>query len=159
MRDKKKRRGRGDSAREQELFWSEIQDEAERIQQEMVAAEDSASVTPDYKSSQLSAQAEDAIVLALASSNDPALRDLNVSVVTPVRGSSCLEVVVHPVEPTADLGWLETKLKRAKGYLRGELAASIHRKRTPDLVFVVLPAEDGNRPWDSRGEEVDDDER
>lgn len=33
-------------------------------------------------------------------------------------------------------------LERAKGYLRTEMAAAIHRKRAPELVFTVTVATD-----------------
>lgn len=101
----------------------------------------------DHKLAQLCAQVEEALDCALAASNDPVLRNLCVAAVIPRRGSACLEVAVMPTDEShassellADtlLGHLE----RAKGYLRSEMAAAIHRKRAPELVFTVTVAMD-----------------
>lgn len=108
----------------------------------------------DHKLAQLCAQVEEALDCALAASNDPVLRNLCVAAVTPRRGSACLEVAVTSTDEShassefpADT--LLKHLERAKGYLRFEMAAAIHRKRAPELVFTVTAVTDENVPeWE-----------
>lgn len=71
---------------------------------------------------------------------DDALRDLTVVSVTPAPHSGRLLVLVQPHEPV-DAGGkdlLTEKLRHATGWLRSEVAASINRRKTPELVFQLL---------------------
>jgi ribosome-binding factor A len=76
--------------------------------------------------------------LALAELDDPLLQGLWIqSVVQEPGGRALLVEVVVPdlslVAPTL------ARLEAARGHLRSEVAAAIHRKRTPHLQFVVVP--------------------
>jgi ribosome-binding factor A len=78
------------------------------------------------------------LTLALAGlSADEALPSCHVVTVGPAPDASRLRVVVAPFEvaavPAAVLAWLEAVRPR----LRAELAAGLHRRRVPDLVFAV----------------------
>ena len=94
----------------------------------------------DHKLAQLCRQVEDAVSLGLYSSRDPVLRDLCVIDVTPVRGAAVLLVRVTS-DGSCALADIEAALDHARGYLRSEAAESIYRKRAPELVFEVVPAE------------------
>lgn len=93
------------------------------------------------KTLQLCKQVERALSLALAAEfNDPALRDLQVQSVEPAPNSGRLLVTVS-LSPSADPihpAQVVTHLSRASGKLRCEIAAAIHRKKTPELAFCVV---------------------
>lgn len=94
-----------------------------------------------HKLSQLCAQVEDVVSLSLGDSEDPRLRDLVVESVVP--GADASRLLVRVVAPEgADLEQIEAlyaALQHAGGWLRRQVAAEIHRKRTPELSFLVLP--------------------
>jgi len=75
---------------------------------------------------------------------DDVLRDVVVTAVEPVPNTTRLLVTVSlaasgtGLEPAAVL----ERLHGASGMLRSEIAAVIHRKRTPELVFRVLTRAD-----------------
>ena len=71
---------------------------------------------------------------------DDALRDLTVLSVTPAPHSGRLLVLVQPREPVDACGkdLLTEKLRHATGWLRSEVAASINRRKTPELIFQLL---------------------
>lgn len=94
---------------------------------------------PDVKTIQLCRQIEEAVSYALAGATSPTLRDLAVVAVEPVRGSSQLRVLLAADDSDRDLDEVDEALQRAAGYLRGEVARAIHRKRVPVLELVVLP--------------------
>ena len=78
------------------------------------------------------------LTLALAGlSADEALPSCHVVAVGPAPDASRLRVVVAPFDgaavPATVLAWLEAVRPR----LRAELAAGLHRRRVPDLVFAV----------------------
>jgi len=92
------------------------------------------------KTQQLCAQIADALNYAFAGvCNDDVLRDLNVMAVLPAPDESRLLVSVGallpgPCNPTQVLKHLNQALAK----LRAEVAASIHRKRVPELTFSVV---------------------
>jgi ribosome-binding factor A len=79
------------------------------------------------------------VVLAYESGDD-LLRNLTVTAVEPAPNSTRVLVTVCLEAPAAavDLGEILERLQRASGKLRTEVAAAIHRKRVPELVFRVL---------------------
>ncbi|MCC6621642.1 MAG: hypothetical protein IT385_10335 [Deltaproteobacteria bacterium] len=93
----------------------------------------------DSRADQLCAQVADALVLALASARDAALRDLVVAAVVPRRGAARLEVRLE-VGPDVAVGEVARRVQRAAGWLRSEIADAIERKRVPELALVVVPA-------------------
>jgi ribosome-binding factor A len=90
---------------------------------------------PRRKTLQLCSQAREALVGALAGCADGALRDLSVVAVTPAGGGRLL-VTLRP--NGADPATARDHLARAHGLLRREVAAAVHRRKAPDLVFQVL---------------------
>ncbi len=92
------------------------------------------------KTRQLCAQIQRAVSLGLAGAvDDEVLRELEVvSVWTPGELS---RVVVDVACPGGRYGLeeIEARLHGAAGWLRSEVARSIHRKRTPTLCFNVIP--------------------
>ena len=99
----------------------------------------------DRKLAQLCAQVEEIVSLALGDSADDRLHDLVVQSVSPGPDGARLLVAVVATEPL-DMDSIETlysALDRARPWLRQQVAAGIHRKRTPDLAFQVLPAWEG----------------
>lgn len=95
----------------------------------------------DNKVSQLCEQIADAIGYALlCECDDPLLSQLVVAAVEPAPSVRRVRVVVYPsiwgdeFDPDA----VNRRLDRARGFLRSEVASSIHRKRTPELQFQLV---------------------
>jgi ribosome-binding factor A len=105
----------------------------------------------DTKTIQLCRQVEESVSYALAGSRSALLRDLYVVGVEPVRGAALLRVLVAMEGSQNELTDTHEALDRAHGYLRGEVARAIHRKRVPVLHFVVVP------PVAGGSEEAEDD--
>lgn len=89
--------------------------------------------------------------------DDDLLRSLYVSSVEPAPDATRLLVTVQPqlAGETLDLAEVLERLAFFKGRLRSEVAASIHRKKTPDLIFSVVqtPPEDQEEPGAPQSEE------
>jgi hypothetical protein len=85
-----------------------------------------------HKQRQLCSQVARALALALASSSEPALRSCQIRAVSPSR-NGWLEVHLRAPEPFVVLA----ALPAAGGWLRAQVAASIHRRNTPNLRFTV----------------------
>ena len=82
-------------------------------------------------------QVAEALSCALATAVDDRLWSLSVLAVEPLCGTSHLRVVLAAGDGDASAD--ERALEGARGYLRSEVAQEIHRKRVPDLHFVVVP--------------------
>ncbi len=93
----------------------------------------------DRSTGQLCREVERTIALALAAVDDERLLDLVVMAVEPAPDASRLQVtLVAPGARTREgLDAIEMSLDRARGELRGEVARSLQRKRTPELRFVL----------------------
>jgi len=89
-------------------------------------------------------QVAEIISLSLGDSADSRLHDVLVESVVPTPDGARLLVLVKPTgEATPEqLDELYVALEGARGWLRAQVAGEIHRKRTPDLQFRVLP------PWE-----------
>lgn len=102
---------------------------------------------PGRKTMQLCSQVRDALSAALAGCRNASLRDLEVAAVTPAGGGRLLVTLrLAPSAGAGDLAALQAlqqHLAGAHGLLRSEVAAAVHRRKAPDLVFQVLtpPAE------------------
>jgi ribosome-binding factor A len=91
------------------------------------------------KALQLCRQVEHALGLFLGDCGDVVLRDLLVQSVVPAPDSSRLLVTLSYSGPEAvELSDVLTRLQGAHGLLRSEVAAAIHRRKTPDLTFRVV---------------------
>jgi len=96
------------------------------------------SAHPDKKTQQLCRQVHRRLDLALAELEDPALDGLWVHSVTPEGGGRAL--VVHVIVRVPEqIPEVSGHLESARSHLRSEVANAIHRKRTPQLQFIVLP--------------------
>ena len=96
----------------------------------------------ERKLAQLCAQVEEIVSLALGDSADDRLHDLIVQSVSPGPDGNRLLIAVVATEPLdmASIESLYRALEGARPWLRQQVADGIHRKRTPDLAFQVLPA-------------------
>jgi ribosome-binding factor A len=92
------------------------------------------------KTRQLCAQVARAVALRLTCFDDPRLSELEVVTVRPSPDSSRLAVCLRPPHPDGDRDATEDLLTRVRGELRADVAASIHRRRTPELVFELHTA-------------------
>jgi ribosome-binding factor A len=93
------------------------------------------------KTMQLCGQVARTLAGLLPGCGDDVLRDLQVVGVSPA-GSGRLLVTLGR-SPSAEGGASEVvlgRLARAHGWLRNEVAAAVHRRKAPDLVFSVVEA-------------------
>lgn len=95
------------------------------------------------KLEQLCRQVEERLALVLAGEvDDPHVAALTPIAVEPEPGSGNL-VVVLALPPGAGAGEaarVARRLEVLRSFLRAEVASAIHRKRTPNLVFRIVPA-------------------
>jgi ribosome-binding factor A len=95
----------------------------------------------DRKTQMLCSQVADCLQLVLESGvGDDDLQDLLLREVEPFPDAATLRVTLS-IPSTADPERVHAALARAAGFLRSEVAATISRKRAPQLVFRVV-AED-----------------
>jgi ribosome-binding factor A len=87
------------------------------------------------KAMQLCRQVEQTLHLALAGCADPILQELLVLHVQPFPDSSRLLAIVQ-AESQPQV--VHERLRAAGGILRREVAAGIHRRKTPELIFQVI---------------------
>ena len=96
-----------------------------------------ASSRQDTKIRQLCRQVQRRLELALGELEDPVLQGLWVHDVVPEPGGRAL--LVELAGPTAGpVHEILARLDVVRGRLRAEVAAAIHRKRTPHLHFMVV---------------------
>jgi ribosome-binding factor A len=91
---------------------------------------------PNRKALQLCAQVARTLAGVLAECGDDVLRDLLVESVTPMPNAARLLVTLLPTVPRETSVILE-RLEHARGKLRTEAVAAIHRRRAPELLFRV----------------------
>lgn len=100
----------------------------------------------DRKVFQLCAQVKRSLAYALAESGDALTTELYVECVEPFPNASRLLVRVHHKE--ASRAEILERLDQKRGYLRSAVAASIHRKKTPELLFELAVPVDEVDSWD-----------
>ena len=97
---------------------------------------------PGRKALQLCGQVARTLSAVLAGCGDGVLRDLLVVSVTPAPNSSRLLVTLAPAPgSSADPARVSERLEGARGLLRREVAAAIHRRRVPDLTYQLRAAD------------------
>jgi ribosome-binding factor A len=97
----------------------------------------------NHKDAQLCSQVEEVIGLSLGSARDSRLHQLSVHSVTSYANGARLTIFVLPTTPI-DIDALDEvmqALEGAKPWLREQVAEEIHRKRCPDLAFMLLMTE------------------
>ena len=94
---------------------------------------------PGRKALQLCRQVAEALAAALAGCGDGVLAGLQVTAVEPAPNAGRLLVTVAAAASAAerDAAVTAEHLRRAAGLLRSEVAAAIHRRKTPELAFRV----------------------
>ena len=113
---------------------------------------------PDRKAHQLCRQVSRTLSYVLSGEcHDDVLRSLFVESVTPAPDSSRLLVTVAILDKDDEtpIDVILTKLAAVSGKLRTEVAHSITRRKTPELIFNVVRPED--IPIPEREEDVDED--
>lgn len=91
------------------------------------------------KARQLCGQVTEALHTALGGCADPAVQALTVVGVTPAPHTGRLRVTLSlPPDGGVSRSEAEAGLARAAGRLRGEVAAAVHRRHAPELVFEVV---------------------
>lgn len=95
---------------------------------------------PGRKAHQLCGQVADALRVILPALADEVLQNLTVLTVEPAPHSGRLLVTVAGPVPTdvTDRDTPEERLTQAGGRIRSEVAAAVHRRKAPELVFVVV---------------------
>jgi ribosome-binding factor A len=84
---------------------------------------------------------ERAVYFAMAELGDPVFDCLQVEAVRMTDdGCLCVELALDPHEDV-DLEGARERLESVRGFLRAEVAAAIHRRRTPPLELVLRPGE------------------
>jgi ribosome-binding factor A len=90
------------------------------------------------KTLQLCGQVARTLLGVLPCCGDDVLRGLEVIQVTPAGSGRLLVTLGHsPSAPAVSAGVIREHLERAHGWLRNEVAAAVHRRKAPDLVFRV----------------------
>lgn len=92
----------------------------------------------DRKLKQLAREAYRVLSHALGALADPRLESAFLVDVRPAPDAGRLAAQVS-AGGLATVSDVEAALEAARGHLRGELAAALARKRTPELVFEVVP--------------------
>ena len=94
------------------------------------------------KTRQICKEALRTLSYALGASRDERVRDLVVAAVDPAPDASRLMVTLYCPGARDDIPALLARLAGLRGPLRAEIAASIQRKRTPEIAFRVAPAQE-----------------
>jgi ribosome-binding factor A len=98
---------------------------------------------PGRKALQLCRQVAEALNAALAGCGDAVLSGLQVVSVEPAphAGRLLVTVAAAPSAAERDAAVVSAHLHRATGLLRSEVAAAVHRRKTPELVFRAVVRE------------------
>jgi hypothetical protein len=101
---------------------------------------------PDYAAERLGNRMREALGLGSVLPAIPELEDFAVADVVHGGAGNSYTVRVYCVDPGLDYDptVIARILEERKGWLRSNIAASIVRKRVPDIVFAVMPP--GARP-------------
>jgi ribosome-binding factor A len=91
------------------------------------------------KARQLCGQVAEALHAAVGGCADPAVRPLAVVSVDPAPHTGRLRVVLAlPPDGGVTRAEAEAGVARAAGRLRAEVAAAVHRRHAPELVFEIV---------------------
>ena len=105
------------------------------------AGTERASHARSRRDGQLCREVQRTIASALGALSDPSLSGLIVDTVEPAPDTARLLVTVVPAPGEGDVAAVLERLRGLAGLLRSEVAETLQRKRTPELVFrLALPA-------------------
>lgn len=93
------------------------------------------------KALQLCRQVQRALSYAMGETGDDVLLELHVESVEPAPNEKRLMVTVSPMGDGHDPVDIMQRLQFATPFLRNSIAAAIHRKRVPELMFRCVPPE------------------
>ena len=96
----------------------------------------------DRKTGQLCAEVQRTLAFLLdCEGGDEILQGFAVEAVVPNPNAASLLVVLRPRDRgrPVELAHVLRRLGEVKGYWRSQIAGAIHRKKTPELSFQVLP--------------------
>lgn len=92
------------------------------------------------KALQLCGQVAETLALVLADSGDAVLQNLLVESVRPWPTSARVLVTVTPaIREGFEDETVAAHVEAARSRLRGEVAAAVHRRKVPDLLFRIVP--------------------
>lgn len=112
------------------------------VEDQLPEAPRRAASSPDYKADALCTQVHRVLDYVVGGElRDEALQDLVVVDVSPAGSCRRMRVVICTAGDV-DCAVVLERLEAARGYLRVQIAQAIYRKRTPELVFEVLPPAD-----------------
>jgi ribosome-binding factor A len=101
---------------------------------------DEAGKVKNRKALQLCGQVAETLALVLADSGDAVLQNLLVQSVRPWPTSArVLVTVATPAGDEVDGQTVAAHLEAARLRLRAEVAAAVHRRKVPDLLFRIAP--------------------
>ncbi|MCA9077413.1 MAG: ribosome-binding factor A [Planctomycetaceae bacterium] len=115
----------------------------------------------DRKARQLCRQVSQTLSYVLSGEcDDDTLRSLYVESVDPAPDASRLLVTVSNLDKDDDTPAIDilTKLTAVTGKLRSEVAASISRRKTPELIFNVVQHDDITAPHADESDDVEETE-
>lgn len=92
-----------------------------------------------HKELQLCRQVFDALTYALAELDDPIIDDLALVSVVPAPTAARVLVTLAPTRADLDLDAAYLRVRELADELREEVAAEVHRRRVPELVFRIEP--------------------
>ncbi|HEX6884604.1 MAG TPA: hypothetical protein VF530_14610 [Planctomycetota bacterium] len=91
----------------------------------------------ERRDQQLGRQAERILSLTFADLDDPGLEDLELVEVQAQHGCLTVVMLAPPGSDVSAVRDYHARLEAARGRLRSELARGLHRRRVPELVFLV----------------------
>jgi ribosome-binding factor A len=104
---------------------------------------DSRKKRQDHKTAQLCRQVHRTLIVAMSALPEEALLELSVLDVRPAPDASTLAVVLQKRSDTLfSSAQVYEALERMRGRLRTLVTQSIHRKRAPELTFVLVGSEE-----------------
>ncbi len=90
-----------------------------------------------HKDLQLCRQVFDALTCALAELDDPIIEELVLVSVVPAPTATRVLVTFTPTRDNFDRDLAHARLREVADELREEVAAEVHRKHVPELVFRI----------------------
>ena len=94
----------------------------------------------EHKDRQVCRQVFEALSMALAEIDDPLIDDLALMAVDPAPDAKRVLVSLQATRTDTDLDAAYQRIQELAPELRAEVAAEVHRKQVPELIFKIAPA-------------------